>query len=129
MAGGSRVGWIGANYRVRHVQSSIFLSYMLSPAHHRLGATLGVIRSRSSSKHRGSSSFDGSNTTSNTSNTTTNAFIDPETPEAAYTIRSINGSGTEYILVYSDEFNVDGRSFAEGEDAFWQADDLHDFMV
>ena len=28
-------------------------------------------------------------------------------------------------LVFSDEFNVDGRSFYPGDDPYWEAVDLH----
>lgn len=28
-------------------------------------------------------------------------------------------------LVFSDEFNVDGRSFYPGDDPYWEAADLH----
>ena len=31
----------------------------------------------------------------------------------------------EYKLVFSDEFNQDGRTFYEGEDPYWTAVDLH----
>jgi beta-glucanase (GH16 family) len=30
-----------------------------------------------------------------------------------------------FQLVFSDEFNVDGRSFYPGDDPFWEAVDLH----
>ena len=29
------------------------------------------------------------------------------------------------VLVFSDEFNVDGRTFYPGDDPFWEAVDLH----
>ena len=29
------------------------------------------------------------------------------------------------ILVFSDEFNEDGRSFYPGDDPYWEAEDLH----
>lgn len=29
------------------------------------------------------------------------------------------------ILVFSDEFNADGRTFYPGEDPYWEAEDLH----
>lgn len=50
-------------------------------------------------------------------------MIDPETPQSAYTRTSINGERMK--LVFSDEFNTDGRSFYENDDQFWQAQDLH----
>jgi beta-glucanase (GH16 family) len=49
-------------------------------------------------------------------------LIDPDTPPAA---RSRTGfDGEEYSLVFSDEFNVEGRSFYPGDDPFWEAVDL-----
>lgn len=50
-------------------------------------------------------------------------LIDPDTPEEFYTKRSFDGE--EMVLVFSDEFNVDGRSFYPGDDPFWEAIDLH----
>ncbi len=29
------------------------------------------------------------------------------------------------VLVFSDEFNVDGRSFYPGDDPYWEAEDYH----
>jgi hypothetical protein len=37
--------------------------------------------------------------------------------------------GTSYDLVFSDEFNVDGRSFYPGDDPYWEAVDLHYWCV
>ncbi|KAI5779289.1 beta-glucan synthesis-associated [Geopyxis carbonaria] len=51
-------------------------------------------------------------------------LIDPDTPEYALTRKSVLGQG-ELKLVFSDEFNEDGRTFYENEDQFWQAADLH----
>ncbi len=31
----------------------------------------------------------------------------------------------EWDLVFSDEFNVDGRTFYPGDDPYWEAADLH----
>lgn len=50
-------------------------------------------------------------------------LIDPDTPQEAYTRTSFEGE--EQVLVFSDEFNVDGRSFYPGDDPFWEAIDLH----
>lgn len=49
--------------------------------------------------------------------------IDPDTPKAAYSKKGQNGK--EYWLVFSDEFNTDGRTFKEGDDPFWTAADMH----
>ncbi|KAF7324805.1 Beta-glucan synthesis-associated protein [Mycena kentingensis (nom. inval.)] len=51
-------------------------------------------------------------------------LIDLDTPESAYTIKS-KYTGKEMKLVFSDEFNVDGRSFYPGDDPYWEAMDLH----
>ncbi|KAG6897558.1 hypothetical protein C0992_000341 [Termitomyces sp. T32_za158] len=50
-------------------------------------------------------------------------LIDPETPENAFT--RVGSDGKKYNLVFSDEFNTDGRSFYPGDDPFWEAVDLH----
>ncbi|KAG8978219.1 hypothetical protein FRB93_011334 [Tulasnella sp. JGI-2019a] len=42
----------------------------------------------------------------------------------AYTMQSAM-NGENYNLVFSDEFNVDGRSFYPGDDPYWEAADLH----
>ncbi|CAL1701248.1 unnamed protein product [Somion occarium] len=53
-------------------------------------------------------------------------LIDPDTPRDAYTKPSwANPSGREMELVFSDEFNVDGRTFYTGDDPYWEAHDLH----
>lgn len=48
-------------------------------------------------------------------------LIDQDTPEDAYTITSYTDGSTEYSLVFSDEFNVDGRTFWPGDDPYWEA--------
>lgn len=50
-------------------------------------------------------------------------LIDPDTPSSVYTRTGFDGE--EWTLVFSDEFNVDGRTFYEGDDPFWTAQDLH----
>ncbi|KAF9013422.1 glycoside hydrolase family 16 protein [Cyathus striatus] len=50
-------------------------------------------------------------------------LIDSETPDSAFT--RTGSDGKKYNLVFSDEFNTDGRTFYPGEDAFWEAADLH----
>ncbi|KAF9497733.1 glycoside hydrolase family 16 protein [Pleurotus eryngii] len=50
-------------------------------------------------------------------------LIDDDTPQ---NVRSRTGSdGKRYNLVFSDEFNTDGRTFYPGDDPFWEAVDLH----
>ncbi|WVO15331.1 hypothetical protein L204_102987 [Cryptococcus depauperatus] len=51
-------------------------------------------------------------------------LIDPETPPEAYHWTSME-TGKEWDLVFSDEFNTDGRTFWNGDDPFWEAVDLH----
>jgi len=50
-------------------------------------------------------------------------LIDPETPTDALTRTGLDGK-TKFQLVFSDEFNTDGRSFYPGDDPFWEAVDL-----
>ncbi|KAJ7606550.1 glycoside hydrolase family 16 protein [Mycena polygramma] len=50
-------------------------------------------------------------------------LIDPDTPASAYTYAGADGK--MYNLVFSDEFNVEGRSFYPGDDPYWEAVDLH----
>lgn len=49
-------------------------------------------------------------------------LIDPDTPSSARSRTSSTG-GTQN-LVFSDEFNTPGRTFYDGDDAFWQGVDL-----
>ena len=51
-------------------------------------------------------------------------LIDPDTPEDAYVWRSMR-SGEDWDLIFSDEFNKDGRTFWPGDDPFWEAENLH----
>lgn len=52
-------------------------------------------------------------------------LIDPDTPKSAYFKRGFDNTKATYQLVFSDEFNVDGRSFYPGDDPFWEAVDLN----
>jgi hypothetical protein len=45
-------------------------------------------------------------------------LIDTATPDDARTYRGHDGR--EYVLVFSDEFNEDGRTFWPGDDPFWE---------
>lgn len=49
-------------------------------------------------------------------------LIDKDTPMDA---RTIEVEGQKLNLVFSDEFNVEGRTFWPGDDPFWEAFDLH----
>lgn len=56
-------------------------------------------------------------------------LIDRDTPQSAFTVPSYNNPKNELQLVFSDEFNVDGRSFYPGDDPYWEATDLHYWAV
>ncbi|KAK9477947.1 beta-glucan synthesis-associated protein-domain-containing protein [Lipomyces japonicus] len=51
------------------------------------------------------------------------SLVDPDTPESAYT--TTDKDGNKMVLVFSDEFNKDGRTFYSDEDQFWQGVDLN----
>ncbi len=51
-------------------------------------------------------------------------LIDKDTPQDAFTIQS-TADNSEMVLVFSDEFNRDGRTFYPGDDPFWEGVDLH----
>jgi len=51
-------------------------------------------------------------------------LIDKHTPKDAYTLKSYHDN-EELVLVFSDEFNEDGRTFFPGDDPFWEAVDFH----
>jgi hypothetical protein len=50
-------------------------------------------------------------------------LIDPDTPERAKTRKSAL-DGSMLHLVFSDEFNEDGRTFYEGDDPYWTAPNI-----
>lgn len=49
-------------------------------------------------------------------------LIDKDTPDSVKTRTGFDGKS--YNLVFSDEFNSDGRTFYPGDDPFWEAVDL-----
>ena len=51
-------------------------------------------------------------------------LIDVDTPKEAYTKQSYMSSDI-LELVFSDEFNTEGRSFYPGDDPYWEAPSLH----
>lgn len=51
-------------------------------------------------------------------------LIDLDTPRDVYQKPSYR-DGSMMALVFSDEFNTDGRSFYPGDDPYWEAVDLH----
>jgi len=54
-----------------------------------------------------------------------NGLIDRDTPKEFYTKQSYQNPEQEMVLVFSDEFNEDGRTFYPGDDPYWEAVDLH----
>jgi len=53
------------------------------------------------------------------------ALIDLDTPQDAYTKASYMNPNDQWDLVFSDEFNLDGRTFYPGDDPYWEAPNLH----
>ncbi|KIP11409.1 glycoside hydrolase family 16 protein [Phlebiopsis gigantea 11061_1 CR5-6] len=51
-------------------------------------------------------------------------LVDVDTPKEAYT-KADYINGKDWQLIWSDEFNTEGRSFYPGDDPFWEAVDLH----
>ncbi|KAF9021072.1 glycoside hydrolase family 16 protein [Hymenopellis radicata] len=51
------------------------------------------------------------------------SLIDTDTPSSAYSRTGLDGK--KYNLVFSDEFELDGRTFYPGEDPYWEAADIH----
>lgn len=51
-------------------------------------------------------------------------LIDDDTPQDQYMIQSLV-DGSDLALVFSDEFNQNGRTFWPGDDPYWEAVDLH----
>lgn len=55
-------------------------------------------------------------------------WVDPDTQTKFYTTTPLTkGDDREYKLVFSDEFEVEGRSFKDGEDSRWTALDKNDY--
>jgi beta-glucan synthesis-associated protein KRE6 len=51
-------------------------------------------------------------------------LIDIQTPIKAHQRVGFDGS-SQYNIVFSDEFNLDGRTFWPGDDPFWEAQNMH----
>lgn len=51
------------------------------------------------------------------------SLVDPDTPDDAMLIKARDGS--DWTLVFSDEFNAEGRTFYPGDDQFFYAPDFH----
>lgn len=52
-------------------------------------------------------------------------IIDVDTPKEAHTKASYMNQNDMWDLVFSDEFEVEGRSFYPGDDPYWEAANLH----
>ncbi|SCU88429.1 LANO_0D02080g1_1 [Lachancea nothofagi CBS 11611] len=50
-------------------------------------------------------------------------LVDDDTPDSVKSFKAKDGS--TWPLVFSDEFNAEGRSFYDGDDQFWTAVDIH----
>lgn len=55
-------------------------------------------------------------------------LIDVDTPSSAHTYTSFADS-SQWQLVFSDEFEVEGRTFWPGDDPYWEAVNLHYWQV
>ena len=51
-------------------------------------------------------------------------LIDVDTPRDAHSRKDYK-DGKDWQLIFSDEFNEEGRSFYPGDDPYWEALDLH----
>ena len=56
-------------------------------------------------------------------------LIDNDTPKDAHTTRSYTDPSKNMQLIFSDEFNLDGRTFYPGDDPYWEASDFHYWSV
>ncbi len=54
-------------------------------------------------------------------------WIDVDTPEDVYELRSLEPDHAPFKLVFSDEFNVPGRDFRDGHDPRWTALNKDDY--
>ncbi|CAK5276442.1 unnamed protein product [Mycena citricolor] len=57
-------------------------------------------------------------------NFSSRGLIDVHTPQSAHQIYGYHDSSQALQLVFSDEFEVDGRSFYPGDDPYWEAVDF-----
>ena len=53
--------------------------------------------------------------------------VDKDTPTDV--LSRIGADGRRWNMVFSDEFNVDGRTFWPGDDPYWEAQDLNYWYV
>jgi Beta-glucan synthesis-associated protein SKN1/KRE6/Sbg1 len=87
------------------------------------------IYSHFTTKHQstlGAFNYGGTNSTGQVPKIANNvALIDIATPKSAYTKASYEDPSQQWDLVFSDEFNIDGRTFYPGDDPYWEAVDLY----
>jgi beta-glucanase (GH16 family) len=50
--------------------------------------------------------------------------IDPDTPDTPEIRTRTGHDGKKQVLVFSDEFNEDGRTFYDGDDPYFQGVDI-----
>jgi len=55
-------------------------------------------------------------------------LIDLDTPDSARTFPSYT-NGEDLVLVFSDTFNEEGRSFYPGDDPYWEAVSIIEFVA
>ena len=53
-------------------------------------------------------------------------WVDPDTPDHATNMSSLV-DGQQHVLMFSDEFEVSGRSFDDGDDPRWTAMNKNDY--
>lgn len=109
----------------------VSLHYLLcQPSSHRGSIGYPVISYHMRVRGSGAFNLGGSNATGQIPEFIGNfGLIDQDTPQAAYKKTSQADGKTEMLLVFSDEFNTDGRSFYPGDDPYWEAVDLHYWVL
>lgn len=108
-------GWANVGFLVVLLVGII----MLFAGYPIIAATTG-----SSSGNLGASNIGGTNSTGQVASFTgMPSLIDADTDASVYT--RTGSDGKEYNLVFSDEFNSDGRTFWPGDDPYWEAVNLN----
>ena len=74
--------------------------------------------------HKGAFNIGGTNGSGQRPDLPIFSLIDPDTPQSAMT-RVSRADGKSYHLVFSDEFQLDGRTFWPDDDPFWEAVDIY----
>lgn len=98
-------------------------SYLIS--HASAGYPLIVHFTKHKQTTQGGFNFGGINATGQVPNLPgSRGLIDAHTPVEAHT-KADYDSGNQWQLIFSDEFEVEGRTFWPGDDPYWEAVDLH----